>query len=189
MKNIKIPLILLFVLILSFFLDKSIRNLFLNLQNQYMLQIMLFISDATSILFVIIFTLIFFLIKKRKDLLFYSIISILTSLILVFLIKFTINRPRPFEDLGISSIDGSNDPSFPSGHASRVSALIPFVWIFKNFRSFILSLLILVSISRMYLQAHYLSDVIAGSILGFYISKIFLVLSRKSNKLNKFLNK
>lgn len=186
MQSAKNAIILLVVFLLSFFIDIPLREFFKGIQNTYITQIMLFISNI-SIIFLILFALVFFLIKKRKDLLLYSILSMLVSLGVVFLIKFLYFRPRPFQDLGISSIDGSADSSFPSGHTTRYSSFVPFFWLYKNTRTLILITLILVAISRMYLLSHYLSDIIFGFMLGYYNSVFFLYLSRKNNRLNRVL--
>ena len=113
----------------------------------------------------------------------------MASLAIVFITKFLYFRPRPFQDLGISSLDASKNSSFPSGHVSRTSSLVSFALIYKKSRFFIFLAIGLVAFSRMYLQAHYLSDVIFGFILGYYISLFFLYLSKKDTKLNTFLRK
>lgn len=182
--------ILLFVLfMISFFLDIPLSNLTKQLQNPYLTNIMLFVSNDLTMVFITIFVIIFFLINKRKDLAFYSVAGILASLAIVFIIKSLYFRPRPFQDLGLSSLDDSKNSSFPSGHVTRISTLVPFAWIYKKSRFFIIAIVVLVAFSRMYLQAHYLSDIIFGFITGYYISLFFLHLSKKSNKLNRILTK
>lgn len=189
MQNKKNTILLFVLFIISFFLDNTIRNLMQKIQNPALTNIMLFVSNDLTMVSIALFLIIFFLIKKRKDLAFYSIISILASLAIVFITKFLYFRPRPFQDLGISSLDASKNSSFPSGHVSRTSSLVSFALIYKKSRFFIFLAIGLVAFSRMYLQAHYLSDVIFGFILGYYISLFFLYLSKKDTKLNTFLRK
>lgn len=188
MPGAKNAIVLFVVFLLSFFVDIPLREFFKSIQNPYITQIMLFVSSI-QVVFLIIFLVVFFIIKKRNDLLFYSLISLLISSLIVFLIKSLYFRPRPFVDIGLPSIDGSTNSSFPSGHVNRYSSLLPFFWLYKNMRLFIILIVILVAISRMYLQAHYLSDVIFGFMIGYYTSVFFLYLSRKNNKLNRFLSK
>jgi membrane-associated phospholipid phosphatase len=95
---------------------------------------------------------------------------------IVFAIKFTIRRERPQGEWG--GIYRSTDPhSFPSGHAARAfliavvgAALGPVWWM-------VILLWIwapLVSLARVAMRVHYLSDVVAGAILGTIIGLIGL---------------
>ncbi len=101
--------------------------------------------------------------------------SILILAILVLGIKFSIKRQRPSGEWG--GIYRRTDPhSFPSGHAARATLLAilglglgPPLWG--------IGLLIwapLVSLSRVCLGLHYLSDVLAGAILGACVGLICL---------------
>ena len=95
----------------------------------------------------------------------------------VILLKFTIRRPRPEGEWG--AIYRITDPhSFPSGHAARSAALavmalgIGPVW-------FGITLAIWapwVGLSRVALGVHYLSDVIAGWLVGVSMGLIALAL-------------
>jgi undecaprenyl-diphosphatase len=93
----------------------------------------------------------------------------------VLAIKFLVRRERPQGEWG--SIYRNTDPhSFPSGHAARAfliavvaSALAP-VWL-------IILLWIwapLVSLARVSMGVHYLSDVIVGGLLGAFVGMIGL---------------
>ena len=94
---------------------------------------------------------------------------------LVMVIKFLVRRKRPEGDWG--SIYRNTDPhSFPSGHAARAfliavvaSALAPawlatLLWIWAP----------LVSVARVAMGVHYVSDVIAGAALGIAVAMIGL---------------
>ncbi len=93
----------------------------------------------------------------------------------VLALKFTIRRERPQGEWG--GIYRNTDPhSFPSGHAARafliavVAAplapiwLIVLLWIWSP----------LVSLARVAMGVHYLSDVVAGAILGIIVALIGL---------------
>jgi membrane-associated phospholipid phosphatase len=93
----------------------------------------------------------------------------------VLVIKFIVRRERPQGEWG--SIYRNTDPhSFPSGHAARAfliavvaSALAPLwlvilLWVWAP----------LVSLARVAMGVHYLSDVIAGAILGAIVGLIGL---------------
>lgn len=111
------------------------------------------------------------------------------SVIVSFLLKFSVQRPRPFQ-LGIVSIMPVLEKSshliwnfsFPSFQAMLAFCAVPilskefpkfkYVWIvFASFMAF----------SRVYFGLHFLSDVIAGGLIG-YLLGWFVVKTEKENK-------
>jgi len=104
----------------------------------------------------------------------------LSSLLLMFMLKFFFQRNRPQQQL----IDDVSGYSFPSGHAliSIVfyGLFIHMIWHEVKNKSLRIALItvlgiliLLIAFSRIYLRVHYASDVIAGIAVGF----IWLVLS------------
>ena len=87
--------------------------------------------------------------------------------VIVLLIKFSIRRKRPEGTWG--AIYRNTDPhSFPSGHAARTALLVVLAFAFGP-SWFAIILLIwapLVSLARVWMGVHYLSDVLAGIVLG-----------------------
>ncbi len=97
--------------------------------------------------------------------------------IIVLIIKFSIRRKRPEGEWG--DIYRSTDPhSFPSGHATRVFFLASMAWgLAPLWFAILLTIWApLVALSRILTGLHYLSDVVAGMILGWILGKIFLLL-------------
>jgi membrane-associated phospholipid phosphatase len=93
--------------------------------------------------------------------------GILGLAVLVLLIKFTVRRRRPAGEWG--KIYRNSDPhSFPSGHAARAIFLAVLalglgpLW----FGILLLIWAPLVALARVALGVHYLSDIVAGLILG-----------------------
>ncbi len=90
------------------------------------------------------------------------------------ILKNTFLRTRP---VPVAGIIAAQQYSFPSGHAMVSAAfyfylaflcwrLVRGVWRFVMIAGLVL-LVLLIGVSRIYLQAHYLTDVIAGYIAGF----------------------
>jgi undecaprenyl-diphosphatase len=124
--------------------------------------------------------------KTSAILLFFAVAS---SVVIKTILKYLINRPRPEMHLL-----PTHTPSFPSGH-STISAVF-FIGIFLLFNQqikhkisriifqiFCLLGLILVPFSRIFLQMHFPSDVIAGIILGTIILLTTLKFSKKILKI------
>lgn len=95
------------------------------------------------------------------------IVAIVVGAVLVLAIKFSVRRQRPVGEWG--SVYRSTDPhSFPSGHATRAVMLASLavgmgpVWL----AVIMLIWAPLVSLARVAMGVHYLSDVLAGALLG-----------------------
>jgi undecaprenyl-diphosphatase len=104
------------------------------------------------------------------------LIAILATAVVVMAIKFSVRRRRPEGNWG--NIYRSTDPhSFPSGHAARAwlvavlsLGLAPAPWA-------VILLAVwapLVSLARVAMGLHYLSDVLAGALLGLVIGGVVI---------------
>jgi undecaprenyl-diphosphatase len=104
------------------------------------------------------------------------IITIFLTALVVFVVKFTVRRRRPEGVWG--KFYRSTDPhSFPSGHAVRVVMLAVVV---LGIGPLWLGLLLLawapfVGLARVAMGVHYLSDVLAGMLLGLVIGVLALL--------------
>lgn len=96
---------------------------------------------------------------------------------LVLLVKFSVRRRRPAGEWG--NIYRSTDPhSFPSGHAAR-AAMLAVLGLGLGPPWFGVALLLwapLVSLARVAMGLHYLSDVVAGVFLGVIAGVVALLL-------------
>ncbi len=93
--------------------------------------------------------------------------AIIVLALFVLAIKFLIGRKRPEGEWG--AIYRNTDPhSFPSGHAARTAMLTFLAFVFGSpWLGFVLAVwCLLVCLARVSLHVHYVSDVIAGIILG-----------------------
>src|SRR5207302_4466307 len=95
--------------------------------------------------------------------------AVVTSELLIGILKRSYDRPRPVHSLVVTS-----GGSFPSGHAvaaavtavGLVIVLLPAGhkrWVWERRAAVYASL---IAVSRTYLAAHWLSDAVAGSLLG-----------------------
>ncbi len=106
-------------------------------------------------------------IKERKALLL-ILISLPIVVLIIKLIHIFFFEPRPYVDQNIIPlIPHKEDASFPSRHASVMSA-ITFAYIFckSKWVALFLLLLILVGVSRIYIGVHYPLDILGGVIVG-----------------------
>jgi undecaprenyl-diphosphatase len=102
-------------------------------------------------------------------------IAIVIQAVIVLAIKFTVRRQRPEGEWG--AIYRNTDPhSFPSGHAARAFMLAVLAWALGPtwFGWLILIWAPVVSMARVAMGVHYLSDVLAGMVVGVLIAILFL---------------
>ena len=100
-------------------------------------------------------------------------VSLLGTIAIMHLSKFTIARPRPME---VNALIGMPwDPSFPSAHSAQIAGvMLAGVVVSARYKRswsigllpFALLLIALVGVSRVYLKGPYPSDVIAGIVVG-----------------------
>jgi undecaprenyl-diphosphatase len=77
------------------------------------------------------------------------------------------------------------DFSFPSAHAAICFSLVPILEReYRHFRFFWIGFACLVAFSRIYLGVHYLSDVVVGGFLGYFIGLGMIEVSRRWRSLS-----
>lgn len=106
------------------------------------------------------------------------------SSIVVGAIKNIAARPRPSaNDFKVVSIDNYSfdTNSFPSGHSSLIAANFFYLKNFlkKKLKIIFAIIVVLVTFSRLYLGMHYLTDVIAGLVIGIIIGWAYYRLAGK----------
>ena len=160
----------------GFFFDEPVLNWFYTLINPTLTDVMLAFSTVGGVEVMIglsaLVTLFLWRVSHREALFFFFCMGG-ASLIMV-LTKFVLNRPRPelFPDVDYWQ---TQSPSFPSGHATgsmafALSAYLVTAHLAPKWRPLAALLGILfvgwVCASRLYLQVHYPSDILAGLALS-----------------------
>lgn len=176
MKHIFLYVIGLVLVVISFIFDKIALDFVYLIQNDFIVALMSIITILGSSLAVVaLTTLLFAFYKKNRKNLPALWITLIIGYLMVSLLKTLIARERPetllIEETGFS---------FPSGHSVAVFA--PFSLIKKYFpklRLYWITIAVLVLFSRLYLGAHYLSDVVAGALIGYIIGDLILIASKK----------
>lgn len=104
-------------------------------------------------------------------------VGIVVTAVVVLVIKFTVRRRRPEGEWG--SIYRSTDPhSFPSGHAAR-GMMLAVVGIGLGpawFGALLLLWALGVAVARVVMGVHYLSDILAGMLLGGAMGLVILAM-------------
>jgi len=87
---------------------------------------------------------------------------------LLYALKYTIGRARPDQDVGPLSLEPlQGQDSFPSGHATQAVLLATLLGLyFPRSRWFFMPAAVCVCVSRLALERHFASDVVAGSALA-----------------------
>jgi undecaprenyl-diphosphatase len=153
-----------------------------------------FFGKHTFLILVSCILILYFLIKKNKWMVIRTAFIMVSSPLLMTLIKRLMHRHRPPDPL----IEGITNFSFPSGHSFMsvifygsviwyASIQIKNKWIRNLITLFLLLLIVVVGFSRVYLRLHYTTDVIAGFCLAFIWLLLSLWFVDQKEKAAKFI--
>jgi membrane protein DedA with SNARE-associated domain len=154
--------------------DKTIEDFTIDLENDMAVEIARVVTDLGSLAVIVPLLLIsaVFLIWRRRLL---ELVVLVSGLVLTYagvhITKGAIDRPRPVQPL--DDISGS---SFPSGHAAYATTYVAMAVIaarvlpgFASRAALVFGAILLaavIGLTRVYLRAHYWSDVVGGWALG-----------------------
>jgi len=165
-------------LLFSFVLDSLVADIVSSVQNPALDYLMSWVSYVISLVFVLLFmTSLFMWEENKKDWIIPLWFSSLSAAVISYILKFIVQRGRPGE---VMHIFGLVDYSFPSAHAAISFAAIPILdEEYPALKWFWVMFACLIAVSRVYVGAHYLSDVIAGILIGYGIGLAVVYLKRK----------
>lgn len=152
--------------------DNYIYKIFLNIRSNGLTYIMKTITYMGNTIPVIIILIIFLIFFNQKDRLLLGS-SMIITLIINQIIKYTIRRPRPPIEERLITQGGY---SYPSGHSMMALCLygVLIYLVLKNIKNtklkiilitFLVIIILAIGISRIYVRVHYPSDVLAGFLL------------------------
>lgn len=117
-------------------------------------------------------------------------LSFLLGLAINQIILLLVHRLRPY-DAGITHllIAPSVDPSFPSDHATATFAIAAAFLLHRMRRQglWFLAAAVLVTISRVYIGTHYVSDVLGGAATGIVAALLVCALYREGTRLDRLI--
>lgn len=190
--------IVILTLILSIYFDNLIVESFEKIRNIFLDEVFLGITFVSSEIIIFFFLTSLFLWREHKRRWILPLwLTLGLSVIISFLLKIAVQRPRPFQ-LGIVStpdilISNSHliwNFSFPSFQAMFVFCAIPILSKeFPKIKWAWILFAVLVASSRLYFGLHFLSDVIVGGFLGYIIGIWIIKLENKKKFGKRFIEK
>lgn len=155
--------------------DAFIHNSVMKLHSELTTKVMKAFTFCGSTAFIVglaVGLFIIIMIKKRKSVAFSTVGTLIVSTLANNIVKLIIRRPRPVYMTVVE-----NTFSYPSGHMMASTTLYGFLIYliiksnfpkkYKIFYGIVFSILIMcVGISRIYLGAHYFSDIFGGFVLS-----------------------
>ncbi|TAH56358.1 MAG: phosphatase PAP2 family protein [Sphaerochaeta sp.] len=131
-----------------------------------------FFGEETFVIAIVL--LVFWNINKQKGFALYM--NVLTSVLVMGILKAVVRAPRPFvvlDDIAGKRMGTATGYSFPSGHTTTAASFYTSLALLlkKRICSIIAAIMIvLVGVSRLYLGVHWPNDVFAGLLIGVSIS-------------------
>lgn len=190
-------LVILFLVIVSFYFDTLIVSGVSLLRNNVLNDFFLGLTFISSSIIIFFFLTSLFLWREHKRKWILPLwVTFGVSVCVSFVLKIIIQRPRPFQ-LGIvpilSVLEKASHTTwnfaFPSFHAMLVFCSIPILSKqFPKFKYVWIAFASLVAFSRIYFGLHFLSDIIAGGFIG-YLCGVMIVKLEKEYKFGEKIYK
>ncbi|MFA5173725.1 MAG: phosphatase PAP2 family protein [Candidatus Pacearchaeota archaeon] len=200
----KRPLVILLLLflvlaVISFLYDSQIIRFAETIRNSSLDYFFLSFTFASNIYIIFFFLTSLFLLKEHKRRWIPPLwVTSLMALAITFILQILIARPRPFQVENISVLQiafyfmrnnfNTWNFSFPCLQAVLVFSALPILAKeFKRFKWVWFIFACLVAISRVYFGVNYLSDVIAGGLIGVLIGILVVKVEEKHKIGNKII--
>lgn len=185
-----------FVIFISFYFDAEIVKGISSIRNPVLDNLFLRIGFLSSEVIIFIILTGLFLQKDKRGWVIPLWVSLAFSAAVSFIMKISIQRQRPYQ-LDIVPVLQSLEKashliwnfSFPSSHAMIAFCVVPILSKkFPKLKYIWITFALLIAFSRIYFGVHFLSDVIAGGVLGYLIG-ILIVRLEEENKFGEKIYK
>jgi len=192
-KSIFVTIIIALVLLACFYFDKEIVDIISLLRNSILDSFFLGITFLSSKIILFSFLTILFLFNKKKVRWVIPLwMTFVASVIISFILKISIQRPRPFQFGLIELLPSLGEAAYsiwnfslPSFHAMLTFAVLPLISKeFPKLKYAWIVFAVLVSFSRLYFGLHFLSDLIIGGAIG-YILGMLIIKTEEDHKFGK----
>ena len=179
---------------ISFYFDSQIVQGISLIRNNFLNDFFLGLTFLSSEIIVFFFLTSLFLFNENKRRWIFPLwLTLFLSVVVGFLLKISVQRMRPFETGIVETLpvlikESFNvwNYSFPSFQSMLVFCAIPILIMeFKRLKYVWIIFSVLVAFSRVYFGVHFLSDVIAGAILGYSIGLFVINLEKEKKFGNK----
>ena len=178
-EGVSILIIGTLLFIISYSLDNEVAEAFKNSKSIVLDPVLSVVANfGVDMVFLLLIPSIILYRKNRKavELL---LLTFLISFMVSFILKLVFLKQRPMETF-VYPFTSMVSYSFPSTHATVVFSLLPIIrkYISKN-RMFFTWFSLLVVFTRIYFSFHFLTDVVFGSFLGYFIGSYMTELHEK----------
>jgi undecaprenyl-diphosphatase len=170
-------------------IDNIVSRYFKSIQgNENLDTLMIIVTTFGDVVSLVIVAIILTIIRRTRKIGMIFLISVVIITILIMYIKPVVGRPIPpygfesklhlsknFKIEDDSPVPFARDLSYPSNHVAQATAFAFIVGFALNKRSRVIGLImwffpIIISITRLYVMQHYLTDLVGGFLLGLIIS-------------------
>ncbi len=193
MKKRDLFLILIGIMIISFIFDDDIVIFVDSIRNSYLDAFFNWVTNiASTVLILVVMTSLLLWETRKREWILPLWLSFILSGLITLLLKISVSRTRPFQalNLGVSLVFPGWNTSFPSWHAAAAfSGMAILDREFPRFKWIWILFACLVAFSRLYIGAHYLSDIMAGSIIGYAAGLAIFNIENKHRWLRNFAKK
>ncbi len=174
-----------------FSFDLPIVTLLERFRTDFLVSLFTYITMlGEDLILIVLMAFVYFMFDKKLAVKIFFVTG--SSLAVNGIIKNTVRLPRPFASGAVSCVrpDTATGYSFPSGHTQNTATwTMAFSLHFKKRWMLVLSLIVtvLLAFSRVFLGAHFPTDVIVGALLGFFFAFFGTRLyERVQNKIRMF---
>ena len=160
-------------------LDRKVSEYFLSRNNGWAKQFFRTVSHlGAGVLWVCVYVLgLIFFQNDAHRLILTLVVAELAGLIVIIPVRYYTKRNRPCTDYKCSRITPWNRYSFPSHHAFRAFSIAIIIGVrHPGSLPYLICTAALIGFSRIYLSKHYLTDVLAGTLLAIGVASASLLI-------------